>query len=69
MRKKTDPRRDVKTLDRLRRYLKHPRYQRDIVEHFDVAECTAYRWLRYLREEGAEIRTLREGNRTRFQIA
>jgi DNA-binding transcriptional ArsR family regulator len=50
-----DPRRDHRRLKHLRAYLKNPRTLDDIEGRFSLSRRTVYRWLDYLREDGAVI--------------
>lgn len=50
-----DPRRNHDALQDLREYLLEPRTIEEIRVKYGLSEPTVYRWLRYLREEGADI--------------
>jgi len=47
-----NPYRDEKALAALVKFMKKPRTNREIREHFNVHRTTVHRWYRYLREDG-----------------
>lgn len=47
-----DPRRDFDGVYRLSRYIKKPRTIAQIINYIGMSEPTAYRWLRYIEQEG-----------------
>jgi DNA-binding transcriptional ArsR family regulator len=56
-----DPRRDLKSLERLRAYLEtKPRTIEQIETKFDLSRRGAYRWLDYLREDGIAVITQKD---------
>jgi hypothetical protein len=53
--KKTDPRRDVARLQKLRKALEKPMTIAQIMVRFGLSQRTAYRWLGYLQADGTRV--------------